>query len=135
MGMQGQTPTAWWSLVERYMVARGWNARTFAREVGVSSGIVSRWKQGARPSVDNINRVAMVTGLSREEMFAAAGYDVTASGGTSLPDWLAELLAGLTPFELAVVGETARGLLRLRAERQEDGVPPPRTTPRDERSP
>lgn len=114
-----------WGLLESYMASRGINARTFAIEVGVSTAVVSRWKQGTRPSVANINKIAMQTGIDRGEMLKAAGYDLPASPDVSYPGRLREVLDQLTSDELGVIEATAHGLLRLRKDRAE-GIEPPR---------
>lgn len=94
-----------------------------AVKVGVNPSQISTWLAGqARPSIENIVAIAKASGRSEAQVREAAGYPVTpASDGPEIPPWVAETLVKLNEYELRVVDDTARGLLRLREERARYG--------------
>ena len=96
-----------------------------AVKIGVNPSQVSTWLSGqARPSIENVASIARATGRTEGQVREAAGYPTFESpAGPDVPPWVAETLSQLDEFELRVVEETARGLLRLREEKARYGEP------------
>lgn len=107
--------TKWAELLQSYMDLRGLSQRALARELEVSSGIVSQWMTGTLPEHRSALKVARRTGLPERQVLEAAELSTASATETSTyPEFLTELLDLLTPAEIAVVAQQARGLLQLR---------------------
>ncbi|MGE3463880.1 MAG: helix-turn-helix domain-containing protein [Pseudomonadales bacterium] len=131
------TPSPWGELLQSYMTRRGFTRYALAKELGLSTSIVTKWFQGAKPSPRNARLVAQKTGLPLAQVLEAAELSLPgASDHARYPEWVTELLDQLTPGEIAVVAQTATGLLRLREDQPtpyEAASPAP--TPRAPRPP
>lgn len=104
-------------LLEGYARMRGLKRIELARELGVSRSIVTQWMQGMQPGIKSCQRIAERTGIPLEALLEAAHHVVpTLPQDVQYPGWLTEYLDKLTPIEMTVLAETARGLLRLRGE-------------------
>lgn len=114
------------------MKLRGLSQSALARELGISSGVMSQWFHGAMPELRSALKVAQLTGLPERQVLEAAGLTVQAAATqNSYPAFATEFLDQLDPAEWAVIAETARGLLRLREERLTAAAPsPPRARQR-----
>lgn len=66
-------PTTWWTWIEGVLRDRDWTMSEFARETGLDQSIMSRWKQGKIPNLDNIRRVADRLGEPRLSLMVLAG--------------------------------------------------------------
>lgn len=111
--------TTWARLLRDYMATRELSQSALAKELGVSTGIVSQWMTGAFPEHRSALRVARRTGLPERQVLEAAGLTVppSASDKPTYPEFLTEHLDRLNQAELAAVAVTARELLRLREEK------------------
>ena len=122
---------AWVDLVTSYMRLRGLNQSGLAEEWNVSNQVVSNWMtRGTRPNLQNIVRIHERSGLPLAQLLEAAEYltmGVPAAG--AYPGWAHEVLRQLNAAELAVVVETARGLLRMRGVNADGTVPVPDPSP------
>lgn len=110
-------------LLSDYMRLRRLNRAGLASELGVSRSMITQWMGGMAPGLDSCMRISSRTGLSLQLVLRAAGHEFPDEVSRLYPDWVTEILDELTPIEMSVVAETARGLLRLRAEREVSGVP------------
>lgn len=96
-----------------------------AVKLRVNPSQVSSWITGkARSSLENARAISRVTGRPLNEVLQAAGFPPLAApepAPAPVPTWIAETLSQLDEFELRVVDATARGLLRVREERERYG--------------
>jgi transcriptional regulator with XRE-family HTH domain len=134
--------TRWAELLQSYMDLRGLSQRALARELEVSSGVVSQWMGGSLPEHRSALAFAKRTGMDERQVLEAAALTVPESTSETkrYPEFLTEKLDQLTPAEQAVLAENAQGLLRLREERStyEAGRPRrgrPRKAPPQSRPP
>ncbi len=101
-----------------------------AVKLRVNPSQVSSWITGkARPEFENARAIARATGRPLNEVLDAAGFPpVEEAEAPAVPTWIAETLSKLDEFELRVVDATARGLLRVREEKEQygDQEPPAR---------
>lgn len=95
----------------------GKSDREIADALGLSAQAVRNWKRGAEPSLANCEAFAAWAGIPLSEVIAVVrGETPDVPRVASLPDWFMDALSPLSIAELAVLAETARGLLRLRTE-------------------
>ncbi len=95
----------------------GKSDREIADALGLSAQAVRNWKRGAEPSLANCEAFAAWAGIPLGEVIAVVRGDVPGPPRVNaLPDWFVASLSPLSIAELAVLAETARGLLRLRTE-------------------
>ena len=113
---------------------RGSNRAKLAAGIDSKPQTISAWfNEGRIPSPEFCRRVARYLHVPEESVLRIAGHLSAddAPEEPSLPAWLESLLTELDDFELHVVEDTARGLLRLREERARYEANPP-TPPRGE---
>lgn len=124
----------WSELLRSYMRLRGISQSALARELQISTGVLSQWMHGALPELRSALRVAERTGLPQAQVLAAAGLQLPGADTEGrYPGFLTELLDQLTPAELAVVAHTAQGLLRVREEPGSAAAPDPVRSRRPQR--
>lgn len=124
--------STWAELLRSYLRLRGISQSALARELGISTGIMSQWMHGAMPELRSALKVAALTGISERQVLEAAHLQIPAAGEDSrYPGFLTEKLDQLTPAEMAVLAETASGLLRFREEKSAyEAAPARRGRPR-----
>jgi transcriptional regulator with XRE-family HTH domain len=85
--------------------------------LGVNPSQVSNWLNGrARPSHANAVEIARVLGLPLRDVLEAAGYKAPDDlPNPTVPPWLTEILVQLDREQLRIVGQLAKGLLRMTA--------------------
>jgi len=70
--VRGRTFHGWLS---HQLVRRDWTQADFARKLGTTNGVVSRWARGDRvPSPESIDRIADVLGVGVDYVLALAGH-------------------------------------------------------------
>lgn len=103
------------------------NQSRLAEAMKTTPSTVNSWfTRGALPGRDTLGPLAEALRVSISDVRRAAGYPESEEApAPDVPAWLTAVLAELDDYEQSVVGETARGLLRLREERARYGTPPP----------
>lgn len=108
-------------LLREAMARNGLDQQALAAALGADPSAVSRWLRGGRPRPGVAERLARLAGVESTYALHVMGYLPapvdTPPGPRPLPETLLATLRALSPGELDVVHETARGLLRVREER------------------
>ncbi len=67
--------TAWWDYVQRLMDARDLTAADLSRRSGVDQSVIGRWRdRGAKPSPENVRKIALALGQYVAQAAVQAGH-------------------------------------------------------------
>lgn len=84
----------------------------------VSRQTVRNWKNGAKPTLENCQAFATLSGFPLEVVIAARDSEDGSHGQPeAVPGWLTDILIQLSPAEQVYLGQAARGILQLREDR------------------
>lgn len=113
-------------LLREAMARHGLDQKGLAEALGADASAVTRWLRGGRPRPEAAEKLATLAGVDLAYALRVMGYlslPVPEPVRRALPETLLATLSELTPSELDVVHETARGLLRVREERRSRARP------------
>jgi transcriptional regulator with XRE-family HTH domain len=65
--------STWWPYVQRYLDKYGWTPSDLSRHADINRSIISRWKEGAKPEVETVRRVANAFNRPLAEVLIASG--------------------------------------------------------------
>lgn len=121
------SPTAA-DLLRSAMIRNRFNQKELAAAIGVTGTAVTEWlRYGRQPQPRYAARIAELAGVELSYALRVMGHiDRDFAQETPpevLPETLLATLRELSPGELEVVHETARGLLRVREERRSRARP------------